>query len=48
MQDYTDLMSYLLRNRIIFVGARIDDQVGGGRQSPEPVITYNMVVRCAV
>jgi ATP-dependent Clp protease protease subunit len=25
--DYTDLMSYLLRNRIIFVGARIDDQL---------------------
>lgn len=25
--EYTDLMSYLLRNRIIFVGSRIDDQV---------------------
>jgi len=26
-EEYTDLMGYLLRNRIIFVGSRIDDQV---------------------
>lgn len=25
--EYTDLMGYLLRNRIIFVGSRIDDQL---------------------
>ncbi len=27
LQEYTDLMGYLVRNRIIFVGSRIDDAV---------------------
>ena len=27
MQEQTDLMSFMLRNRIIFVGQRIDDAV---------------------
>ena len=26
-QEYTDIMSFMLRNRIIFVGQRIDDAV---------------------
>ncbi len=27
MQEYTDIMTFMLRNRIIFVGQRIDDAV---------------------
>jgi ATP-dependent protease ClpP protease subunit len=33
-------MSYLLRNRIIFVGARIDDQVRGGKRCQQRIIVH--------
>ena len=33
-------MSYLLRNRIIFVGARIDDQVGGSKWCQQCIIVH--------
>lgn len=28
VQDFTDLQSWMLRNRIVFTGTRIDEQVG--------------------
>jgi Clp protease len=52
VQDYTDLMSYLLRNRIIFVGARIDDQVSGKRDHQQhravQIVTSQCLTPCTL